>query len=320
MLKIADFKQLNFKLYSDTPLIYPPRLTPLVADPTVLTPDESPDKRWHLFAHTIYGIFQYECDDGVQWIRHKKRIVRAALRPFIFKENNTYYLFYEKYTGLKLLFSFLPKQRWFSRIEMVSSKDLVHWSAPVNIIRPSQAFHEDVQLGRAVGNPCLIKINDTYRLYFSCSLVRVPDCGFNEPLHITYAESKSIDKEFDSANQPVLSPNPEMRWSNLGAGSMKVIPCEDGYLAFQNGIYEHNGVSGSAICILHSTDGIHWDYLREEPILQPRADIPWMASHIYACDVKILNDKVYLYFNARNHAHWSKGSEKIGLAVADIGH
>ncbi len=318
MLKIADFKLLNFKLHSETPLIYPPRLTPLVADPTVLTPAESPDKKWHLFAHTIYGIYQYESDNGVQWELHKRRIVRAALRPFIFKEMDTYYLFYEKYTGLKLLFAFLPGQRWFSRIEMVASKDLIYWSTPVNIIRPSQPFHEDSQLGRAVGNPCLVKINDTYRLYFSCSLVRVPDCGFNEPLHITYAESKQIDKGYDYADFPILSPDKDMPWNNLGAGSMKVLRCEDGFVAFQNGIYEHNGVSGSAICMLQSTDGVKWTYLRNEPVLAPNKEIPWMASHIYACDVKIFNDRVYLYFNARNHAHWSKGSEKIGLAVAPL--
>ena len=66
------------------------------------------------------------------------------------------------------------------------------------------------------------------------------------------------------------------------------------------------------------SDGLDWTYLLSEPILAPSQDILWMASHIYACDVKIFNDKVYLYFNARNHAHWSKGSEKIGLAVAEL--
>ena len=319
MLKMADFQSLKFTLHSEAPLIYPPRLTPLVADPTVLTPAESPDKKWHLFAHTIYGIFQYVSDNGIRWQRHNKRVVRAALRPFIFKDKDTYYLFYEKYTGLKLLFSFLPKQRWFSRIEMVYSRDLMYWSEPVNIIRPSQSFHEDTRLGRAVGNPCLLKINDTYRLYFSCSLVRVPDCGFNEPLHITYAESNNINGPYTAAVSPVISPSPTMRWNNLGAGSMKVLVCEDGFVAFQNGIYEQDGKSGSAICILQSTDGLDWTYLLNEPVLTPNKDIPWMASHIYACDVKIFNNKVYLYFNARNHAHWSKGSEKIGLAVAEIG-
>jgi GH43 family beta-xylosidase len=97
---------------------------------------------------------------------------------------------------------------------------------------------------------------------------------------------------------------------------MKVLKLEDGFVAFQNGIYEHHGVSGSAICLLQSADGIAWTYLREEPVLKPDAANAWMASHIYACDIKCYAGKWYLYFNARNHPHWSKGSEKIGLALA----
>jgi hypothetical protein len=318
MLQTDDFKNLQFTLQSKQPLISPPRLTPLIADPTFLTPDTTPDKLWHLFAHSVYGIHQYTSDDGLVWKRAKKRIVPAALRPFIYKEEDTYYLFYEKYTGMKLLFSFLPKQRWFSRIEMIASKDLIHWSAASTILRPSKPYHEDEKLGRAVSNPCLVKINDLYRLYFSCSLVRVPDCGFNEPLHIGYAESSSVDKGFSSADQPLISPDKQLQWNNLGAGSMKVVPCEDGYVAFQNGIYEHDGKSGSAICLLYSKDGLQWDYLQADPVLKPDSSIEWMASHIYACDVKVFGKKIYLYFNARNHAHWSKGSEKIGLAVAEL--
>lgn len=318
MLRIEDFKNLHFTLQSNLPLITPPRFTPLIADPTFLTPEFSPDNKWHLFAHSLLGIHHFIADDGINWKRISGRIVSAALRPFIYQEGDTYYLFYEKYRGLKLLFSFLPKQRWYSRIEMISSRDLQHWSAPKTILRPSLSFHEDVELGKAISNPCLIKIKDTYRLYFSCSLVRVPDCGFNEPLHISYAESKQIERGFVSAAQPVISPNKDSPWNNLGAGSMKVLECQDGFVAFQNGIYEHHGVSGSAISLLYSTDGIQWDYLDANPILKPDSSIKWMASHIYACDVKYYQGNVYLYFNARNHAHWSKGSEKIGLALAAI--
>jgi hypothetical protein len=51
---------------------------------------------------------------------------------------------------------------------------------------------------------------------------------------------------------------------------MKVIACEDGYVAFQNGIYEHNGISGSAICILFSVDGVDWNYLKEAPVFKTK--------------------------------------------------
>lgn len=316
-MRIADFSKIAFRLVSKEPLIVPPRFTPLIADPSFLLPTQTPDGKWHLFAHSALGIQQFISDNGIDW-KKKALIRRAALRPFIFKEDDTYYLFYEKYRGLKLLFSFLPGQRWYSEIEMMSSKDLQQWSSAKVLIRPTLDFHKDKQLGAAVSNPCLVKIGNKYRLYFSSSLVRVPDCGFNEPLHITYAESDAIDGDYICNNQPCVSPAPTFYWNNLGAGSMKVLACEDGFVAFQNGIYEHQGKSGSAICLLCSKDGNNWEYMHEQPILQPDPDIPWMASHIYACDAKVYDGKIWLYFNARNHAHWSKGSEHIGLATSLI--
>ncbi|MCC6583801.1 MAG: glycosyl hydrolase family 43 [Chitinophagales bacterium] len=314
-MKIEDFNNKTFHLVKDVPLISPPKLTPLIADPTVLLPHETPDQKWHLFAHSVFGVQQFVSENGIEW-QKKNVVVRASMRPFIFKENDTFYLFYEKYNSVRTIFSFLPGVKWYSEIEVTSSCDLIQWTKPKSLIQPALGFHQDTTLGKAVSNPCLLKIGNKYRLYYSSSLVKIPDCGFNEPLHITYAESDNIDGNYISATSPLFSPSKESKWNNLGAGSMKVIPCEDGFVAFQNGIYEHNGTSGSAICILYSKDGVQWNYLQDEPVLKPNPAISWMASHIYACDVKLYDGKIYLYFNARNHAHWSKGSEHIGLATA----
>jgi hypothetical protein len=313
-MKIVDFKNLNFRFLTEEPIILPPKLTPLVADPTVLLPQDSVDGKWHLWAHTFWGIKQYISDNGLQW-EEQNVVVRSALRPFIFKEGNRFYLFYERMSKRHL---FNPFRKWYSQMEVIYSEDLKTWSAPTKILEPEFSFHKDPKLGEAISNPCLVKVGNKYRLYFSCSLVRVPDCGFNEPLHISYAEADNIMGPYSMANEPIISPKNESYWNNLGAGSMKVISCEDGFIAFQNGIYEHDGKSGSAICILCSYDGINWKYLQENPLLAPQSNISWMASHIYACDPKIFEGKIYLYFNARNHAHWSKGSEKIGLAVAEL--
>lgn len=313
-MKINDFKNPEFRLFQKEPLILPPKFTPLVADPTVLLPHESVDGKWHLWAHTFLGIMHYISDNGFRWDKYKK-VAGSALRPFIFKEGNRFYLFYERMSKRHL---FNPFQKWYSHMEVIYSDDLKTWSEPKVLLKPEFSFHEDSKLGKAISNPCLIKVNNTYRLYFSCSLVRVSDCGFNEPLHISYAEADTILGPYSMAKEPIFSPDKNSYWNNLGAGSMKVIPCEDGYVAFQNGIYEHEGKSGSAICLLASKDGIKWNYLNEKPILEPQKDISWMSSHIYACDPKIYDGKIYLYFNARNHAHWSKGSEKIGLATSTL--
>lgn len=313
-MKVADFKEVKFELADNNPLIFPPKYTPLVADPTVLLSNETPDGKWHLWAHTFWGIKHYTSPDGLKW-NAINTVVGSALRPFIFKEGNRYYLFYERMSKRHL---FNPLSKWYSHMEVIYSDDLKTWSAPLELLKPELPFHLAPQLGKAISNPCLVKFGSKYRLYFSCSLVRVSDCGFNEPLHISYAEADTILGPYFMAKEPIISPDNISYWNNLGAGSMKVIPCEDGYVAFQNGIYEHDGKSGSAICLLVSSDGLKWEYLKEEPILSPQSKIPWMASHIYACDPKIYDGKIYLYFNARNQAHWSKGSEKIGLAIADF--
>lgn len=87
------------------------------------------------------------------------------------------------------------------------------------------------------------------------------------------------------------------------------------YLGFQNGIYvDEHGVSGSAILLLKSADGITWSR-PTEPILKPTSG--WMRSHVYALDVKRRDKTWYLYFNARDDWHWTRGKEKIGLLLGE---
>ena len=151
-------------------------------------------------------------------------------------------------------------------------------------------------------------------LYFSAGLVHVPDCGFNEPRHIGCALGNRPDGPFEMMEKPVLSPDANDQWNNLGAGSMKVLMTSDGFIGFQNGIYLNNGISGSAIRLMSSNNGQEWLPMTGQPILAPSGN-GWMASHIYACDIQFFEDRWYLYFNARTTAHWTKGVEKIGLAT-----
>lgn len=109
-MKIQQFQGLQFRLQQHTPILFPPFGTTLIADPTVLLPTETPDRKWHLFAHTFLGIQQFTSTDGVQW-QKVQTVVRFALRPFIFKEDNSYYLFYEKFSGPNLV---LPGKKWYS--------------------------------------------------------------------------------------------------------------------------------------------------------------------------------------------------------------
>jgi hypothetical protein len=315
---MSEMAAISWSLYEGGPLIYPPFLSPIIADPSVLQPEESPDGRWHLFAHAVHGIYHYASDDGMAWDA-PRFLFRHAMRPFIYHENGAYYLFYERFRKFHIYLSMLPL-RWRSRIEARTSSDLETWSEPVTVLGPTLEWHGDRRLGDSVSNPCLVKSGGKYLLYYSSSLIRVEDCGFNEPKHIGRAAAGAILGPYVSSPAPMLSPSPEFPWCNLGCGSIKVMPCADGFAAFQNGIYVDGaaGRSGSAIYLLLSRDGITWVRAGARPVLAPSEG--WMRSHIYACAPVLRpgGKEIYLYFNARDDWHWTKGKERIGLVVGRI--
>ena len=307
---------ISWQLHERNPVIAPPAFSTVIADPTVLAPEEAPDGRWHLFAHALAGVYHYRSEDGLSWGK-PSLIFRNAMRPFIYRENDTYVLLYERYRAFHIYLSMLPL-RWRSRIEARTSRDLSTWSKPVTLLSPSLPWHSDPRHGDSVSNPCLVKKGSEHHLYYSASLVRVEDCGFNEPLHIGRARAESFLGPYAPEPEPLMSPDPCDPWCNLGCGSVKVIPCSDGLVAFRNGIYvDGDGVSGSAIHMLESKDGALWKYALTKPVLAPSEG--WMRSHIYACDLALSGKEARLYFNARDDWHWSKGKEHIGVMTGRVG-
>lgn len=312
---IAAFVSLAWRVDPQDPVLRPALPSPVLADPTFRAPNESPDGRWHLFAHSLFGIHHATSDDGLTWSR-PGLVIRRAMRPFLFDEAGTFHLFYEHPPRLGLLAPWLPRA-WQSWIEQRTSDDLWNWSEPAVVLEPTQAWHRRDSGGEAVGNPCLVRrAGGGYALYFSSSLVRLPDCGFDEPLHIGVAFAENPAGPYRLHPQPILSPSPVDPRCNLGAGSIKVIRLADGLVGLQNGIYrdETSGRSGSAISILKSIDGIEWEYAHPRAILAPTDG--WRRSFVYACDARPRPDGTWvLYFNARDDWHWTRGREAIGRAV-----
>ncbi len=84
-MRISDFLSLKWK-EEESPLIQPPLGSPIIADPSFLGPEDSPDQRWHLFAHSIWGIHHYVSDNGLAW-QKRELVVRHAMRAFVLKHN-----------------------------------------------------------------------------------------------------------------------------------------------------------------------------------------------------------------------------------------
>jgi hypothetical protein len=102
----------------------------------------------------------------------------------------------------------------------------------------------------------------------------------------------------------------------LGAGSMKVLALDDGWIGLQNKIYrDAGGFSRSAIFILRLQDGHAWSPARAAPLVEPGSG--WASSHVYACDCRFREEDGlwYLYFNARDGWKVSEGRERIGRIV-----
>lgn len=198
------------------------------------------------------------------------------------------------------------------------SLDLLDWGSPCTLVEPTLPWQHDQRLGRSVGNPCLVRDGGRWLLYFSASLAFVPDCGFDEPRFIGLATSGSPDGPFTVAPSPVIDPADDPLPGVLGAGSVKVVRVDDGFVALQNKIFrDAAGTSRSALFLLRSPDGARWEGALPSPLLAP--DTGWRRSHVYACDARLreADSRWYLYYNARDGWYKTRGKERIGRLVAE---
>jgi hypothetical protein len=336
-MTIADFLALRWS-EPGAPLIEPPRFSPVIADPTFLFPEETAgaaDEGWALFAHSAWGVHRYASDDGLAW-RDRGIVLRNAMRPFVrrIEAEGTaagaaapYRLYAEGYAPLALPLTALPgRRKWRSRITLSRSGDLARWSHPEEAARPGLPWMEDAELGASVSNPCLVRMPEPagspgsaqgWRLYYSASLAWIPDCGFCEPRFLAAADGPSPSGPFEPRSRPISDPADDPLPGVLGAGSIKVIALEDGFIGLQNKIYrDPAGRSRSAIFLLRSDDGLAWRPARETPLLAP-AGSGWTSSHVYACDCRFreADGLWHLYFNARDGWRISEGRERIGRII-----
>lgn len=313
-LTFENINNAEFSLFSVNPVLKHPLNSFVVADPSIITPDKAKDKRWHLFAHTFFGIFHYISDDGISFTK-KQKIVNRAMRPDIKLIDGKYYLYYERTRPVILNAMSLFGVKWHSEIYCVTSDDLESFSEPKKVISHTRDYEKD-EKGIAISNPFLLEKDGKYRLYYSCGQTFIKDCGFSEPTHISFAESDDPVKGFVSREKPIISPDKNNKYLNLCSGCIKVYRLKDCYIGLQNGIYEENGKSHSAIMLLKSSDGEDFEFVK--PLICPDKSHKWMAQFVYASCLTYYDGRLRIYFNARNTADMIRGRESIGFAEADI--
>ena len=315
-LSFNDILNAEFKLFESNPIIHNPINSFVIADPSVLTPDVSRDGKWHLFCHTFFGVYRYESNDGINF-ENKGKIVKRAMRPNINYIDGTYYLFYERTRPIIFNLLSLVGAKWKSEIYCVTSKNLKDWSNPFLVIGKTRDY-EEYKKGFAISNPFLLDTESRYRMYYSCGQTFIKDCGFCEPTHISFAESENITDGYISMEKPIISPDKNIPYLNLCSGCLKVYKLKDCYIGLQNGLFEENGKSHSAIMLLKSDDGVNFEFVKPFLVPQKQGNSNWMAQYVYACCLTYYNGKLRLYFNARNVSNNLTGRESIGIYEAEV--
>ena len=316
-LSIEQITRAEFKVNENSPVIKPFDGSFVVADPSVLTPEKSHDNKWHMFLHTTLGVYHLVSDDGISFLK-KKKVLNRAMRPNINRIDDTYYLFYERTRPLFFnALNVVNVAKWKSEIYVTKSRDLENWSEPTLVIGNTKDY-EVSDRGMSISNPFLLQEKEVNRLYYSCGLTYIDDCKFCEPTHISYAESKDITSGYVSAEKPLISPDKNNPYLNLCSGCLKVYKLSDGYIGIQNGIYEKDGKSHSAIFLMSSRDGL--DFKFEKILVEPGISYgkDWMQQFVYASHLVKCGDTLRLYFNARNVSNPIRGRECIGFAEAFI--
>ena len=116
----ADFK------ISKNPILKPFHGSFVVADPSMLTPDNCHDGKWHMFFHTTFGIFHFASDDGIDFKKVQK-VTNRAMRPNINYIDGKYYLFYERTRPLFFnALNVVNAVKWKSEIYVMESNDLLN--------------------------------------------------------------------------------------------------------------------------------------------------------------------------------------------------
>lgn len=316
-ITIQQLLDAEFKIHGESPVLKPFDGGFVVADPSLLTPDKCHDNKWHMFFHTTFGVYHAESEDGINFTK-KQKILGRAMRPNINYIDSTYYLFYERTRSLFMnALNVVNLVRWKSEIYVTESKDLSDWSAPYSVLKSTKDFEASPR-GTELSNPFLIQEGNINRLYYSCGMTYIDDCKFCEPTYINYAESESLTSGYVSASSPLISPDKNNPFLNLCSGCLKVYKLKDGYAGIQNGIYEKDGKSHSAIFLMTSPDGL--DFTFNKMLIEPKVvdGKEWMKQFVYASHLVKHNNTLRLYFNARNISNPLLGRECIGFAEAHI--
>jgi hypothetical protein len=327
---LKTFNSLSWYPFTDEPILESKIYTPRLCDPTFITPKDSPDNRWHLFAHNWIGIQHYVSNNGLDWQSNKMIEIRGH-SPFIFINKGVWYLIYEKHDSSPNNFDWHEikekhKRISHSRIEICHTEDMCNFSKPQILLDSKDVpFAKDKLQRPRLSRPQLFYDEKLgYRLFFGASHILMKDSKQKATLYFAMASAPSLLGPYKIENNkiPLISPNADDKYNNLATGSVRIIPLkEDGYIALECafGWDKENNKSISTLVQLESEDGLSWKYSKRQPLLSlPKKG--WASRYITSCDIRYMEDDYcfYCYFSANTKVKFGPFTyikESLGLLL-----
>ncbi|MDD3822221.1 MAG: hypothetical protein PHN93_00510 [Sphaerochaetaceae bacterium] len=307
--------------FSDEPVIQGLWYVPRLSCPVFLFPEDAPDGKWHLFAHSWLGIQHYVSGSGIMWEPMGLVQVRGKY-PFLFKEKGAFHIIYERH-GRRIPFVEHVTKRMKksyvvgSHIEMRSSNDLSVWSEPRILLEAKDIpSASDYRKTPTVSHPQVIPAEGGYRMYVGSSKIGSDPASTR---YVCTAFSETLDGRYvPESLLPLVEAVPNDPFRSLGTGRMCVYKGNDSYVAIQNSRYWDAGRKrhASAIVLLTSSDGLQWQRAERDPVLVP-AERGWASEHIMSSDVRYKQDEAcwYCYFSATGERRFGLVRESIGLLI-----
>ncbi len=281
--------------FSDEPILA--RSSIGLSDPAFLLPEESPDGLWHMFVHTWIGVEHLTSTSGLEW--KKEHLVKLrAHSPFIFKQGNVYYLFYEIHSRTTMKKS--VENSSSSRIMVITSTDLLLWSEPRLVLDSAKITRAQYKNGPVrISRPQVIEWAGVYRLYFGAGETRLFDTNEKATARLMYAESDFLDHGYRVNPEPVININGDDEWRNLAVGSVHIVPLSDCVAAFECAFSydKENRKSTTNVLLLVSDDGINFDVKK---VIQKTPLYGWSSRYIRSVDVRYKESEKswYCYYSA----------------------
>ena len=116
---------------------------------------------------------------------------------------------------------------------------------------------------------------------------------------LMFAESYYLEGPYEIAEEPVIITDPESKYRNLAAGSVRIIPCSDAIAAVScSRYYDRDKKRSKSVMLLsESSDGLSF---KDESVMQFTPDSGWASGYMTSCDLRYKENEEtwYCYYSA----------------------